>query len=167
MGTVDDDTDGYDFTELTARWEDARTAADGIAPTDAEHPFTTLGLFLGSLIEDLREAIEELPLDLPVPAPRIVEEDDRPVVVGPIVLKGRHPVSLLNELCQSRGWPQPFFNITQSGESHTPNFSGVCVIDTGDDVYDSEVSAARSKAELKKELARQMLIEEFGAQEDY
>jgi hypothetical protein len=158
----------YDFEDLQERWRQASKAASLCASDGEEEPHAALGLFLGSLIEELTEAVEEA--GVPAPADGVYVEDDRevPVHTGPIVLKGRNPVSILHEVCQSRGWSNPVFETSQTGESHVPVFNGSVAVNDGsegDTVV--HVEGAKSKADLKKALAKKMLITNFGAQEDY
>lgn len=172
----------YDFEELSSRWVAAKEAAKECASIREEEQTATLGLFLGSLIsegfDELASVMEapDVPLTDDPLEYRSNRDDDREVSGRKItiVLKGRHPVSILGEVCQARGWPLPEYDIKQvGGESHTPVFAGSCSIN-GDDALEEDplpfvvqLDNGKSKAELKKALATKMLIDHFDAREDY
>ena len=162
--------ESYDFTDLKQRWREATTAASMCADSGEDEPYAVLGLFLGSVLEEGFEGLAnmlETPDALATDDPMEYAHEDKPVRTGPIVLKGRNPVSLLHELCQSKGWGNPIFSVNQTGESHVPTFSGNCQVGPAADDREVTVREAKSKGDLKKKLATKMLLDHFGAQESY
>jgi len=96
----------------------------------------------------------------------MIDEDDEEESDWPRPrLKGRQPVSLLQEVCQERGLPMPEYEIHRAGgEDHIPHFGGIVKLTIeGVDRTSKSETKYRAKADAKKALARKMLVEHFEA----
>lgn len=90
--------------------------------------------------------------------------DDGDPQFDPPVLKGKHPVSLLQEVCQERMLNMPEYEFERlPTEAHLARYRGTVTIK---DVGSSELPEGRnygSHGDTKRALALVMLVEHFGA----
>ncbi len=166
------------MSTIVDRYKEISKEIECTGVADADHtPIIAAILTAGEAMVEMAEALEE-ERDEPIEeGPELVtcvetdeEEygDNDPVFDVPS-LKGRQPVSLLQEVCQERGLLMPEYKIHRSGgEDHVPLFGGsVKVLRlTGLPVFSSLVdSKYRTKGDAKKALAMVMLIEHFDAKD--
>ncbi len=81
-----------------------------------------------------------------------------------IVLKGRQAVSVLNEVCQQRGWEKPNYEVGSKAVGDSLLFGGNLKVG---ELTVSIGPNLSTKKNAKAALARQMLKEHFGAVDDY
>lgn len=154
-------TDGGSLTPV-ARRELAQTLVITQAVLD-------LTVSVDDLLED-REPVGELEEEEEEEDPR-GEEPAKPRALerGPIVLKGRNPVSLLQEVAQARGWGPPEYDYVDKGEKEPParRFSSSVRIADREDGQARFIGVGRSKQESKERAARNYLLESLSARENY
>ena len=98
------------------------------------------------------------------------DDDDNPFEgepeYDPPVLKGKHPVSLLQEVCQERMLEMPEYEIVRlPSADHVTRYAGTVTIEDVGKSRLLEGKACLNHPDTKRALARIMLVEHFGAKE--